>query len=53
MRTTSLIFACAMLFLGPSIAGTADTGLPGVGTFEFSGFASFASDAPMLMAAVR
>ena len=50
MRTTSFIFAFAMLFLGPSMAGSADTGLPGIGTFSFSGFAPLVNDAPLLMA---
>lgn len=54
MRTISFIFAFAILFLGPSIAGSADAGLPGIGTFAYSGSLSpAAKDAPVLMASVR
>lgn len=54
MRTISFIFAFALLFLGPSMAGSADGGLPGIGTFEFSGStAPAADDAPFLVAEVR
>lgn len=53
MRTINFIFAFALLFLGPSMAGSSDTGgLPGIGTFAFSG-STMQADAPILMAAVR
>jgi hypothetical protein len=53
MRTISFIFAFALLFLGPSVAGSSNTdGLPGIGTFAFSG-STAPSDASVLMAAVR
>lgn len=53
MRTISFIFAFALLFLGPSMAGSSDTsGLPGIGTFAFSG-SIIQADTPVLMAAVR
>lgn len=37
MRTFSFVLAFATLFLGPSLAGTADTGLPGIGAFAYTG----------------
>lgn len=37
MRTLSFILAFAFVVAGPSMAGTADNGLPGVGTFAYSG----------------
>ena len=38
MRTTSFIVAFAFVMLGPSMAGSSDGGLPGVGTFAYNGF---------------
>ena len=37
MRTLSFILAFAFVLAGPSMAGSADSGLPGVGTFAYSG----------------
>jgi hypothetical protein len=37
MRTLSFMLAFAFVLAGSSIAGSADTGLPGVGTFAYSG----------------
>ena len=37
MRTTSIIFAFAFVLAGSSMAGSADTGLPGIGTFSYNG----------------
>ncbi len=37
MRTLSLILAFAFVLAGPSIAGSSDTALPGVGTFAYNG----------------
>jgi hypothetical protein len=37
MRTLSFILAVAFVLAGPSIAGSSDTGLPGVGTFAYNG----------------
>jgi hypothetical protein len=36
MRTTSFIVAFAFVMLGPSMAGSFDGGLPGVGTFAYN-----------------
>jgi hypothetical protein len=37
MRTLSFILACAFVLVGPSMAGSLDGGLPGIGTFAYSG----------------
>ena len=35
MRTTSFILAFALMVVGTSLAGSAETGLPGIGTFAY------------------
>jgi hypothetical protein len=37
MRTLSFILAFAFVLIGPSMAGSSDGGLPGVGTFVYGG----------------
>ena len=37
MRTLSFILAFAFVLAGPSIAGSSDSGLPGIGTFAYNG----------------
>jgi len=37
MKTLSLIFALAFLIIAPSVAGSPDGRLPGVGTFAYNG----------------
>lgn len=37
MRTISFILAFAFILAGPSIAGSSDKGLPGIGTFSYNG----------------
>jgi hypothetical protein len=37
MRTMSLIFAFAFVLAGSSMAGSAETGMPGIGTFSYNG----------------
>jgi hypothetical protein len=37
MRTLSFILAFAFVLAGPSIAGSADNALPGIGTFAYNG----------------
>jgi hypothetical protein len=37
MRTTSFILALAFVLAGPSMAGSVQSGLPGVGTFSYNG----------------
>jgi hypothetical protein len=37
MRTLSFVLALAFVLAGPSMAGSSDRGLPGVGTFSYNG----------------
>jgi len=37
MRTLSVVLAFAFLLVGPSMAGSVDSSLPGVGTFAYTG----------------
>lgn len=37
MRTVSFILAFAFVIAGSSMAGSAESGLPGVGTFSYNG----------------
>ena len=37
MRALSFVLAFAFVLAGPSLAGSPDSGLPGVGTFAYSG----------------
>jgi hypothetical protein len=37
MRTISFILAFAFILAGPSMAGSSDNGLPGIGTFSYNG----------------
>ena len=48
MRNLSFILAFAFLLASPSIAGSTDTALPGVGTFAYSG-SPIASPAPQAL----
>ena len=47
MRMTSFLLALAFILCGSPIAGPADTGLPGVGTFSWTAV----SAAPAVLAA--
>jgi hypothetical protein len=49
MRTISFILTFAFVLAGPSMAGSSDGSLPGVGTFAYSG--SPVTSAPTLLAA--
>ena len=37
MRTISFILAFAFILAGPSMAGSSDQGLPGIGAFSYNG----------------
>jgi hypothetical protein len=37
MRALSFVLAVGFVLAGSSLAGTSDSGLPGVGTFAYSG----------------
>jgi hypothetical protein len=50
MRTISFILAFAFVVAGSSMAGSAETGLPGIGTFSYNG-SPVTTAAPMIMAA--
>ena len=54
MRTISFMLAFAFILAGPSIAGSSDQGLPGIGTFSYNG-APVAPSAPqpIVVAAVN
>jgi hypothetical protein len=51
MRTTSFILAFAFMLAGPSMAGSSDQNLPGVGTFTYQGSAVVTPVSPMVVAA--
>ena len=49
MRTISFILAFAFILAGPSVAGSYDSSLPGVGTFSYN--APVISVTPTIIAA--
>lgn len=49
MRTISFILALAFILAGPSMAGSSDRSLPGIGTFSYVGVPAAA--APTVVAA--
>jgi len=51
MRTASFILALAFTFAGPSMAGSADQGLPGVGAFSYNGSPVVTPAAALVVAA--
>jgi hypothetical protein len=52
MRTTSFILAFVFILAGPSMAGSSDQGLPGVGTFAYNGSpVATPAHQPMVLAA--
>jgi hypothetical protein len=51
MRALSYLIALVFVLTGPSLAGSADRDLPGVGTFTYCG-SSVVTPAPDLMAAI-
>jgi hypothetical protein len=50
MRTLSFILAFAFVLAGPSVAGSLDAGLPGIGTFVYGG-SPIPASAPIVVAA--
>jgi len=50
MRTISLILAFAFVVAGSSVAGSAETGMPGIGTFSYNGSPVVASHAIIVAA---
>ena len=53
MRTFSFILAFAFVIAGPSLAGSTDSSLPGIGTFAYSGSPTATSSPQTLMVAAR
>jgi hypothetical protein len=51
MRTLSFIIAVVSVLAGPSLAGSADGDLPGIGTFSYSG-SPILNPASKVMAAI-
>jgi len=51
MRTTSFILAFALILAGPSMAGSSEQAVPGVGTFTYNGSPVAAAAQPMIVAA--
>ena len=52
MRTLSFILTFAFVLAGPSLAGSSDTSLPGVGTFAYTG-SPIVTSAPSVVVAAR
>jgi hypothetical protein len=53
MRTTSFILAFAFILAGPSMAGSSDQGLPGIGTFAYQGSPVAAPALPPMVVAAN
>ncbi len=53
MKTLSFVLAFAFLLVGPSMAGSADSGLPGIGTFAYNGSPIAISAPPAIVVATR
>jgi hypothetical protein len=52
MRTISFILAFAFVLAGPSMAGSSDQDLPGIGTFSYNGSqVAVPAPQPMVVAA--
>jgi hypothetical protein len=50
MRPFSYVLAIILLLSGPSLAGSADHGLPGIGTFSYNGSPVVTSAQPVMAA---
>ena len=53
MRTLSFILAFAFVLAGPSMAGSAENGVPGIGTFAYNGSPVAPALQPIVLAAAR
>jgi hypothetical protein len=53
MRTLSFILAFAFVLAGPSLAGSSDNSLPGIGTFAYNGAPIATSTPQAIVVAVR
>ena len=50
MRTLSFILAFAFLLAGPSMAGSVDSSLPGIGSFSYGGMSVNAAPQGLIVA---
>jgi hypothetical protein len=53
MRALSFILAFAFVLAGPSIAGSLDNNLPGIGTFAYNGSPTVTAAPHSIVVAVR
>jgi len=53
MRTLCTILAFVFVLVGPSMAGSVDSGLPGVGTFAYTGSSVVTSVPQAMVVAAR
>jgi hypothetical protein len=53
MRILSFILAFAFVLVGPSLAGSSDNSLPGIGTFAYSGSPVTSSARQAIVVAAR
>jgi hypothetical protein len=53
MRTLSFMLAFAFVLAGPSLAGSSDNRLPGIGTFAYNGSPITASASQAMLVAAR
>ena len=52
MRPFSYVIALVLLLSGPSMAGSADRDVPGIGTFSYNG-SPVVTSAPRVMASIN
>jgi len=53
MRTLSFLLAFALVLAGPTIAGSSESNLPGIGTFAYNGSPIATSAPPAVVLATR
>jgi hypothetical protein len=53
MRTLSVFLAVAFVLVGPSMAGSSDRSLPGIGTFAYNGSPTATSAPQTVLVASR
>jgi hypothetical protein len=53
MRTLRFILALAFVVAGPSLAGSSDASLPGIGAFAYNGSPAVTSSPHAIVVAVR
>jgi hypothetical protein len=53
MRTLSFVLAVAFVLVGPSLAGSSESSLPGIGTFAYSGSPIVMSASQAVVVAAR